>query len=225
MRQFLLLILYVLISTVGLAQSDSTAVHPRYPSRAKVEKYKNDRQYRYDRNATPPQSPLARLWDWLLRRFLTVLESSAYRNFWQYVLLAIVVAAAVRLIVKVIALNGILGKPAPTKISYNTQTENIHEIDFTGDIQRAIDLKDYRLAVRLLYLRTLKDLTDRNLIDWQPNKTNRSYLREIIGKPELHAPFNSLTQQFEYIWYGDFPVNEGSFELIKHDFNGFSGKL
>ena len=216
---------FVLIATVGVCQTDSTAAQARYPDRANVEKFRNDHQYRYDRDPAPPQNPVQKLWSWLIRRFFDGLRSNAYQNFWQYVLMAAVVCAAGWLFVKANLLKGAFERQPATKLAYSTLTENIHEIDFTALIQGAIENHNYRLAVRLYYLKALKDLADARVIDWQPNKTNRSYLQEVGNRPSLYEPFSHLTHQFEYIWYGDFPVSEVFFEEVKGNFTDFSGQI
>src|SRR5690606_10219995 len=99
-------------------------------------------------------------------------------------------------------------------LNYETLKENIHEIDFEQQIDADIEQRNYRLAVRLLYLQTLKYLSNRNLIDWKPNKTNRSYVYELAQSPK-QPEFETLTTQFEYIWYGDFPITEERFKPLQ----------
>jgi hypothetical protein len=66
------------------------------------------------------------------------------------------------------------GKSSSSKKRVNELNENIHEIDYDQDIKEAIAAGNYSLAVRLLYLQTLKTLSDNALIKWNINKTNGS---------------------------------------------------
>ena len=102
--------------------------------------------------------------------------------------------------------------------------ENIHEIDFSEQIAIALQNKNYRLVVRLLYLQTLKQLSDKNLIDWQPEKTNQTYVSELKQQP-YHQQFVSLTNQFEYIWYGEFYIDENTFQPIYQSFQEFNTQM
>ena len=102
--------------------------------------------------------------------------------------------------------------------------EDIHEIDFDTSISGAIAIKDYRIAVRLYYLKTLKLLADKNLIDWKINKTNNNYIKE-LKEIRLKKPFEELTNLFEWVWYGEFPVEESFFEKTKNTFNSFQTAL
>lgn len=101
------------------------------------------------------------------------------------------------------------------------QTENIHAIDFDVALQQAIESNNFKSAIRLLYLKSLKELTDKRYIDWQPGKTNQTYIQELREKP-FQANFALLTNQFEYTWYGDFNVQKQHFIIIKEAFNTFN---
>ena len=115
-------------------------------------------------------------------------------------------------------------KPLETILPYDVLNENIHEIDYDKELQRLVGEGKFRLAVRLLYLRALKKLSDAQIIQWQPDKTNYNYLTE-ISKPELKNGFSDLTLQFDYIWYGDFPIDADKFEPIKQSFNQFNNQI
>ena len=100
-------------------------------------------------------------------------------------------------------------------------TENIHVIDFDAELQQAIESNNFKSAIRLLYLKSLKELTDKQYIDWQPGKTNQTYIQELSEKP-FQGNFALLTNQFEYTWYGDFTVQKQHFTIIKEAFNTFN---
>jgi hypothetical protein len=85
-------------------------------------------------------------------------------------------------------------------------------------LEKALDEKLYRLAVRLTYLIVLKQLSESGKIHWQADKTNRSYLDE-NGDKSLQQPFANLTRLYEYVWYGDFDINAGHYKDIETDFN------
>jgi hypothetical protein len=104
------------------------------------------------------------------------------------------------------------------------ETENIFELNFEKEIQKAIDAADYRLAVRLMYLRTLRDLSLRNHINYTHEKTNTDYLLQLAGSP-YYKNFFRLTRNFDYTWYGHFLLTQESFTLIQNDFNSFKQQL
>ncbi|MGZ3880922.1 MAG: DUF4129 domain-containing protein [Flavisolibacter sp.] len=101
---------------------------------------------------------------------------------------------------------------------------DIFHLDFDRDIQKAIDARDYTLAVRLMYLQTLRVLSDRNLINYSHEKTNSDYLFQ-LASTAYYKPFFRLTRSFDYIWYGQFPLSEDSFTAIRNDFTSFKQQL
>jgi hypothetical protein len=68
--------------------------------------------------------------------------------------------------------------------------ENIHEINFPEAILKLEKQHDYRSAIRYHFLQALKKLSDKNLITWNPEKTNRDYLRE-IEKQSIEGRFQT----------------------------------
>jgi hypothetical protein len=89
--------------------------------------------------------------------------------------------------------------------------EDIHTIDFQAAVAEALKNGEYSKAVRLLYLSSLKELSDRGHIRWQAGKTNYQYQQELQQK-ELQLPFLQLGHLFEWAWYGGFPVGEGQYK-------------
>jgi len=106
----------------------------------------------------------------------------------------------------------------------NIEEENIYEIKFEEEIRKAVTAGNYRLAVRLHYLQSLRALADRGLIHYATGKTNGQYLFELAGNP-LYKMFFSLTRHFDYTWYGQFPLSLQSYRKLETDFNEFKTKL
>ena len=99
-------------------------------------------------------------------------------------------------------------------------TENIFDINYDESIKSAIAVRDYRLAIRLLYLQTLKEMTVRNLIRYKQDRTNNDYLLQLF-QTTYYTDFFRLTRHFEYAWYGKFPVSSEAFATIQKEFASF----
>ena len=110
------------------------------------------------------------------------------------------------------------------KIDTQTIAEHIHEFDLPALIQQAIVQKDFSVATRLYYLLTIKTLSDKNLIQWKKDKTNRNYLNELEGF-DIKNQFSQLTNIFERVWYGEVAVNEAIFGEIEGQFKGFNNNI
>jgi hypothetical protein len=90
--------------------------------------------------------------------------------------------------------------------AYGTGEETIHGIDFKKEISIALDNGNYRPAIRLIYLHTLRLLSDGKCIDWQIHKTPTEYLYEIKNR-DLKLPFRELTGHFLQIRYGNYEAS------------------
>jgi len=100
----------------------------------------------------------------------------------------------------------ITGKGAKVETAYEVTDENIHEIDFDREIKDAESEGDYRKAIRLHFLRVLKNLSDSEYIYWDPNKTNYQYMYEVKGTG-IYNPFTKCIHVFELVWYGEHPAD------------------
>lgn len=234
-----LCLLLMALPVIGLAQtkpSDSTALKPavinarddrapmrvRYPTPDHLRDKQTDHDYQYTHEAPPPENPLARFWVWLMRKLGNFLVSESYQNVWQYVLLVAIASAAVYLLMKAEVLDFLFTRKAQTlDLTYENLAENIHEINFDAAVDEAISQRNFRLAVRLLYLQTLKHLSDSGRIQYKPDKTNRQYVHELASS-SLQSDFESLTRQFEFTWYGDFPIDENQFAALQTGFIAFN---
>lgn len=99
-------------------------------------------------------------------------------------------------------------------------SENIHEINFPESIFQYEKQEDFRSAIRYNFLYLLKKLSDKKLIEWNPEKTNKDYYNElnsVMQKDEFHK----LSYIFNYVWYGEFEVDSRSYEIFKNQFQSF----
>ncbi len=105
-------------------------------------------------------------------------------------------------------------------IKTNDIEENIHEINFPESIRKFENEKNYRSAIRYHFLYALKKMTDRSLIQWNPEKTNRDYLKELKNE-NLRENFRRITDIYDYIWYGELETNESDYQYYKSYFEKF----
>lgn len=117
--------------------------------------------------------------------------------------------------------NFIFGKKNK-KLDLNVQElhENIHEINFPESISKFEHAGDYRSAVRYQFLFALKKLSDKKLIIWNPEKTNKDYAEELKA-PHLKNDFSDLSYIFDYVWYGEFSIEEESYQKFKNQYQAF----
>jgi hypothetical protein len=147
--------------------------------------------------------------------------SSDYVEITLKVIAGLIVIYVVYLIVKVI-LNKegqwVFGKSTTKKIIHDDDIEkNLVHVDFEKLLKQTLKENNHRLAIRYYYLWTLKKLSERNIIEWHVDKTNTDYLYEIQSK-ELKDNFQYLSYLYNYIWYGEFEMNETTFNQAQKAF-------
>ena len=101
--------------------------------------------------------------------------------------------------------------------------EDIFAINYQKEIDKAVTGGDFRLAVRLQYLRLLKHMTGKNIIRYQQDKTNMDYLMQLHNTAYYHDFFR-ITQHYEYSWYGRFAVSQEAYRLITRDVEQFENR-
>ena len=135
---------------------------------------------------------------------------------WGWILLIFLLLVALLLYAMGITPSTLFGRASYTTMATskpNHNFEDIHSIQYETELDKAIRLHNYKLAVRLLYLENLKLLNDNKLIVWQKNKTNIDYIIE-INNATVKKAFRQITTSFEYVWYGNFSIDQPTFNLI-----------
>jgi len=217
----------VLKKAAAVLQTDSSNIHLRQFNAATLNDYRQQRAFKY--NASPGEgiSIWDQFWKWFWYWIDNLLSGRITGSITQLLFILLGVAALVFLILKVTGMDMMqifTGKTSTLEIPYHESLENIHEISFEEEIEKAIANRNFWLAVRLLYLNCLKKLSDAGAVQWQADKTNQAYLQE-IKNPEQQQKFGLLTRQFEYVWYGDFKVDQANFQQISNSFHQFNPKL
>ncbi|WP_250434324.1 hypothetical protein [Hanstruepera flava] len=96
--------------------------------------------------------------------------------------------------------------------------ENINEVNFEDLIALALKQNNYRLATRYMYLKSLKILSKKGIIDWHYDKTNSDYINEITNEATRNS-FKRISYIYDYVWYGEFEIDENQFKRNQTDFN------
>lgn len=120
-----------------------------------------------------------------------------------------------------------LFRPAAPLLQADGETageEDIFGRKFEKEIRQAEAEGNYRAAVRLRYLSVLKALADGEHIRYQQGSTNTAYVRQLYGTA-FYQGFFRLTRSFDYVWYGQFPLNESQYDEIAGDFRDFQKEV
>ncbi|MBN8704000.1 MAG: hypothetical protein J0M08_13110 [Bacteroidetes bacterium] len=80
------------------------------------------------------------------------------------------------------------------------ENEHIDNLDLSALLKKALEQSNYKLAIRIQFLITLKKLSDTKKIEWKKEKTNYDYVQE-LSKWKLIKEFSFLTSIFNSVWY------------------------
>lgn len=141
-----------------------------------------------------------RLADWYQSLFNSVFPNE---NNWYLWFIAAVMVIGIIIAIVMVRNRNLLRQKENNDSGYVVTDDTIYGIDFEQQIEAALGRDDYRTALRMIYLQTLKWLDDNHHIHWQPQKTPSQYVREYRC-----APFNTLTTLFIRIRYGGFEADQ-----------------
>ena len=154
----------------------------------------------------------------------TIFEQQWFRT----LIWTLIIAAFVMVLIWYLASSNINLFKRPSAVIYPEEgalnIEDIFAVDYEAEIKKAVDTQNYRLAIRLLYLRTLKDLSDHNIIDYKHERTNSDYLFQLTNSG-YYKDFFRLTRDFEYTWYGKFDLSPEAYGMIQQDFSSFKQRI
>ena len=202
------------------AEDDEFVVKVRLLPDDILEKYKNDPVFNYDNNQKEAEDWITKIKNWINQQLALIRSSKTYSTILDYLYYALAIIALILIIRGLIKgdRRGLLfGRSANNQIKMIENEEDINQINFDELITAAIENKQYKLAIRYLFLKSLKLLSERKLIELRNNKTNHQYLLEIKNSQIANA-FQDTTFRFEWIWYGDFPVDEDILKNTQSDF-------
>jgi hypothetical protein len=212
---------------------DSSKVQLREPDKSSQEDYYNDDYYKYQTDKTGKKSEPG-IFDRMLSKFIENLVDSMrfekdnkfnwWSLFWIVLLIALVVLVVLKLTNSGVSSMFTGKRKQEEEIDATLEDVDIHSIDYEQQIRAAISNNDYRLAVRLWFLRTLKSFSDRELVFWKIDKTNSDYYYELSGT-EYQKDFGEVSKVYDYIWYGEFPVDEHSYKNAEEKFRGLNGRI
>ena len=205
---------------------DTSSINVRSINAAALKKIKASKDFQYIQMQEPPKSLWDRFWSWFWWNIEQLFKTRNGRiTIWT--VLSLVALVIIGFFVwKVMGMNkeGLFARRTEGGLDYAIGEDDIHNISFDEAIQAAINSGNYRQAIRLLYLQSLKTLSDKAFIDWQINKTNSDYLIEVKERP-WNSLFRSLTHSFEYTWYGEMAIEKDDFVNMQAQFQQLKNQL
>jgi hypothetical protein len=200
----------------------------------KIEKYKAEKAFDY-LDKIEEDSWWTRLKRWINLKwnaFLQWLFGDYQTNaFWSavleaipYVLLVLVLGLITWLFIRLNPGNAVMAEPITGKVNLKKEEDIVKSADISSLIDKAIREENYRLAVRYLYLKSLRLLDQKEHISYRFQKTNEDYINE-IDETEIKNQFTRITRLYDFIWYGDFKLSEERFSKVNREFTQMENNL
>lgn len=217
---------------------DDSTIDFKEISEIDLETYKNDDAFNYV-EVEPEENFLARAFNrflsWLSNIIREIVEAIfgvgeaqglLYFIFYilPYLILAILIFLLIRFFLKVNSRTLITGQKEKAGFQFTEDEQIIKNEDINALINNAIQQKNYRLAIRYYYLQSLKHLTEKQVIIWQQEKTNEDYITE-IESDSIKSSFKNITRIYDYVWYGEFNIDQLRFESLKIPFESLNKSI
>jgi hypothetical protein len=191
-------------------ESEDSVVFREVPDSI-VKQMKSEKAFAYANNPAywkrdeQEDSWLAKFYQWL------------ERNVWFSRLLYILFGAILVLVIYMIVVKTLYSSARHVHTKKEGPVE-AEDPDFSARIDAAIAAKDFRNAIRFLYLKALKIAGERNLIQLTSQFTNQDYLLQLRQHP-VKESFGLLTHVHEKACYGGFDTTEDQFLVIRNQFD------
>lgn len=223
-QYFIFLILIVILVLTGITTFasdisvvDSSKVQLRLPDSKFADSYRLQKEFNY---MMPPFRP--NLFQQLIEYLKNKFES------WKWFSNIIPLIFKVLMWVAVIFfLFIVITKTKLYKLFYTDKEFGTPEFEFSSVNEPSIDLeeairsqveqKQYRFAVRLLYLKVINILRSKEYIHYSKEKTNVDYWRDLTND-DLKSQFYIITSIYNHVWYGDLEIGEEQFLRFETSF-------
>lgn len=241
MQNWCFFLFIFLLFTFGQAQSDSTKVRydkrdldPVEISNEDLAPYLNDESFNYELEKVDNS-----WWQGIKNWFYNILRSffewlfgvdaapdyiAFFLKYLPYVLLGLLLFLLIRFLINANTKNILFSKENKNMVILSEEERLIKTEDIQALIQDAVKQKDYRLAIRYYYLFLLKLLTEKELIEWQLQKTNDDYISE-LSESNIQPLFKKVTVLYDYIWYGEFKIDEERYQHAKSSFDSLKNSI
>lgn len=251
MKKLIFVLLLLLMQTVGIAQDSSDASSDEQPAEqvssdeasdevpdvhdvitfrtvpdSIVENLKRDKDFEYANDPEFWEAERARVTNEITGKQEPTWLGKLFAQTWfQRVLLALMVCLLVFAVVKIALSNRMMMmRRAARKFNMEEDDAALQKEDLDKLVQQAEQEGNFRLAVRYRYMKTLQQMDARGMIQLDAKSTNWDYVNRMSGHP-LKKQFLLLTRAYEYVWYGEYPLNGEQYQYLKTEFGQYNNSL
>jgi len=217
------------VDTIQLKEDTNQAINRKTFDEQLSKKYQDD-AFHYEVKDGEAQNLIERFLQWFfqtLRDNFGIDISPQSMKIIEYIIYLIMGGLVIYLLVRFLLgekMSAIFKKNPPGIIDINFSENHIEKVNLDALLNNALGQNDFRLAIRYQYLRTLKTLSQKSIIDWHFEKTNWDYLKE-ISTPSIHNLFQEVSYLYEYIWYGEQHIDENIYGAAEARFQALENQI
>ncbi len=185
--------------------------------------YRADADFQYEN----PQAAGPTLWErfrhWVYRTFVAPIFENTSAGVRDVVFVVLAVLGLAWVVTRLLRAEG--GSPfsrrdrARAEAGPLLDVDDIEAVDLRARLADALRQSSYREAVRYRYLVLLQRMAEAGAIDWRRDKTNRDYLAEARAHDAaLGRALAPATRVFDYVWYGERPVDADRYAALAPTF-------
>jgi len=203
--------------------TDSSTVSVRTLSSKAIESYSSQKQFQY--HTLSNYTYKTNRW---LNDILIWLTDNIFQNVSSEIILTILIAILLTIFflqVSNVSFNSFFRKKSQTLPDIlHSETALISWADYNALIANALNNSDFRLALRFQFLRLLFAMNERKIVSLSDEKTNYDYLKE-ISNHEIKKDFEPLVYSYEYVWYGEYELDQPMYNSLNTSFSKFEKAL
>jgi len=185
--------------------------------------YRGRKEFDYQSAIPQGTSLWGQFWRWFWSKWSQLMSREGFRVGFKAFLWTASIGILLYAVLRILGMEKVrfwMGSKSGGQGIRGEMVEDIHAIDYAASIGEAENEGRYRDAIRFHFLRSLKLMSDREVIRWNRNKTNIDYTRELSAH-RLAGPFEQIRRIYEYAWYGEFPVSREDYLALHPYFSGF----
>ena len=223
-RYIVFLLLNVVLVLTGnplhasdVSVTDTMHVAVRLPAKDFAKAFKAEKAFIYTK-PSPKESFLARLLEFLNNKLQELAKISFILPWVVKILFAGLVIFLLIIVITKTKLYKVFysGNPIQNP-DFEIASAGEEPPDLDEAIRTQVEQKQFRLAIRLLYIKIINQLRIKEFIRYSQEKTNIDYLRELSNK-ELKSDFANVTSIYNHVWYGDVEIAEDQFLKFEKSF-------
>lgn len=223
MRNAVFLLLF-LTSLMGLADDydsyyDTSRIEVREFDHTRLEERAEESDFQYDKEEIEQPNVVERFIKWLFEKLFGSVSPTTVNTSYRVFLWLLAIAGAILLFYYI-------GKLQNTRMlrKDDLSINEVQFMDFEGT-EQDLDLawkeaeaaENFTLAMRLLFIKCLNYLKEKEIIQWKKEKTNGDYLKELENKWE-YTPLSRLSRLFAYSQYGGYEIGRKEYEEAKEKY-------